>query len=129
MNLSFFVPGQAVPKQSFRKTKTGGFIPKRVTDWQDTVSWKAREAMQRAAVDLADGEPLRVEIEFYLKDCRIVDLDNLSKSVLDGMKGIVFSDDRWVHRLVLTKVEGYKENPHVWVNVSKYTGYQQGDEQ
>lgn len=31
------------------------------------------------------------------------DLDNLAKSILDGMNGIVFGDDKQVHALIVTK--------------------------
>lgn len=97
--LHFFVEGTPVAKQSFRKTKTGGYIDPRVKAWQDTVSWKAKEAV--------DGDPLtgtiEAELKFYLPTKRVVDLDNLSKAVLDGLKNIAFGDDSDVIRLMLTK--------------------------
>lgn len=113
--VSFFVMGQAVPKQSFRKTKNGGYTDPRVKAWQDAVGWKAKETM--GALPVIFDTPLRVELEFHLKDFRVVDLDNLSKSVLDGMKGIVYADDKDVYSLNITKIVPSKK-PHVFISVS-----------
>lgn len=94
----FFVSGNPVPKQSFRKTKTGGYIDPRVKAWQDDVGYKAKEFIK---------EPLKgnvgVTLFFFLASKRVVDLDNLSKGVLDGLKKIAFEDDCQVTELHLHK--------------------------
>ena len=59
---------------------------------------------------------------FYLADNRVVDLDNLSKAVLDGLKGIAFGDDCMVTRLLLTK-EVRKDNPGVLIALSEIEQY------
>ena len=68
----------------------GGYQPQRVTTWEHTVGWQAKEAMR-------EREPITghvaVRLVFVLKDNHVVDLDNLSKAVLDGLKGIAFGDD------------------------------------
>lgn len=101
--VAFFVPGSAVPKQSFRvdaRRRVRGYRSARVTAWQQTVAWHAREAMR--------GDPplsgaVRMRLEFVLPSRRRVDLDNLSKAVLDALNGIVWHDDRQVTRLELSK--------------------------
>lgn len=111
--VTFFVSGDPVPKQSFRKTKNGGYIPVRVKAWADTVSWKARETIKTPIT----GQ-VHVKLFFYLKNNRVVDLDNLSKNVLDGLKNIAFGDDSEVTKLVLTKAIR-KDDPGVMIVISE----------
>ena len=115
--ITFFVSGQPVPKQSFRKTTTGGYTDPKVTAWQDTVGYKAKEIIKAPL----KGK-VRVKMFFYLADNRVVDLDNLSKAVLDGLKGIAFGDDCMVTRLLLTK-EVRKDNPGVLIALSEIEQY------
>lgn len=109
--ISFFVSGNPVPKQSFRKSKTGGYTDPRVKAWEQAVGYVAKEFV----TEQFDGY-VSVSLEFFLKDKRVVDLDNLSKAVLDGLKKIAFEDDSLVTGLVLSK-EINKDNPGVWVRV------------
>lgn len=90
--------GNPISKQSFRKTKTGGYADPRVKAWQEAVGYVARKFIE---------EPLKgnvgVKLFFFLETKRVVDLDNLSKGVLDGLKKIAFEDDRQVTELYLHK--------------------------
>jgi crossover junction endodeoxyribonuclease RusA len=112
--IDFFVPGKAIPKQSFRYDGKGhGHTDPKVKAWQETVKMLVREAVQ--------GEPwltgdVEVALSFALPDKRRKDLDNLSKAVLDGMNGIAFADDKQVTRLVLEKHVD-PDNPGVHVQV------------
>lgn len=58
--------------------------PKRPKDWQ-----KREKKLGDAWVD----------------SVRCLDLDNVLKSLLDSLKDIAFEDDKWVHRLIVTKGE------------------------
>ena len=94
--------GNPLPKQSFKVGRGGkGYTPQRIKDWQTMVSMRAKEAMAGAE---PIHERLAVTIEFRRADNRRVDIDNLSKAVLDGMNGIVFDDDRQVTQLYLNKL-------------------------
>ncbi len=107
------VEGEPRPKQSFRALKRGGgYTPPRVKEWQEAVGWRAREAMiGREPI----AGPVSVRCVFVLSNGRTVDLDNLSKAVLDAIKGAVFADDAQVVNLHLVKRVG--ENPGVLVQV------------
>jgi len=102
--ITFRVDGNPLPKQSFRVTKTRGkvygYTDKRVEAWQDTVGWMARDAMRGESPMEGD---LEVVIEFTRENRKRVDLDNLSKAVLDAMNGIVYRDDQQIVRLRLEK--------------------------
>lgn len=101
MQIEFFVPGEPTPKQSFRAGgKNGGYADPRVKAWQDTVGWQAKES--NPGFSLLDVT-LHVDLDFFLGNKRRVDLDNLSKGVLDGLKGVLFVDDSQVVELHLRK--------------------------
>ncbi len=110
----FIIEGTPVPKQSFRYKKSGSYIHPRIKAWQDIVGWKAREAMQ-GKIRL-DG-PVAVRLVFTLNHRRKVDLDNLSKAVLDAMNGIVYEDDNQVVNLHIVKHVIPKAQPGVYIEV------------
>ena len=97
--ISFWVSGNPVPKQSYRHSKKGNWQPKRVTDWEETVGWAAKQAYR--------GEPTDkrycVRLTFWRKGKRKVDVGNLTKPVLDAMQGIIYIDDEQVDRLIINR--------------------------
>ncbi len=123
---SFTVPGVPVPKARARVTMRGGFAraytPKKTADYESVVASFARTA----ARSLITG-PVSLEIEFRLpipmswskkRKAAVLrgeefpvskpDLDNLVKSVKDGMNGIVWKDDSQV--VVMKVIKVYSEN-------------------
>ena len=105
MTLTFRVHGKPVPKQSFRYTKGGGYRGPRVTAWQEEVKTEAIFSSLEARFErLPKNTPARVELEFHLPDHRRVDVDNLSKAVLDALNGIAWDDDTQVTDLHVLKV-------------------------
>lgn len=111
-SIQFFVPGNPIPKQSFRYRKGGGYQPKRVREWEATVSGYALASEYEY---IRDGD-IRVELNFKRKDKRKCDLDNLSKGVLDACNKIIWADDKQITDLRITKKHD-KENPGVLVTV------------
>ncbi len=107
--IQFTVPGNPLPKQSFRYSKKGSYTDPKTKAWHDTVAWKAKEAM--FGKEWLKGD-ISVEIKFVRGNNRRVDLDNLSKNVLDACNGIVWKDDVQIVELVLTK-EYDKDAPRV----------------
>lgn len=61
----FFVPGNAIPKQSFRYSRTGGYTDPRVTAWQSTIGYFA----ELNGVEVRKGKA-KVTLFFLLKDRR-----------------------------------------------------------
>lgn len=112
------IEGEPVPKQSFRYTKNGGgFTDPRMKRWQTLVGYKAKEAMQGREPLSGDAS---VRMIFTLSNRRRVDLDNLSKGTMDGLRGIVFGDDSQVvnlHIVKLLKVSGPESVAGVFVAV------------
>jgi Holliday junction resolvase RusA-like endonuclease len=109
----FMVSGEPVPKQSTRFDGRGrAHTDQRIAVWQACVGWQARETM-RAFPPLTG--PVSVRIVFSLGNARRVDLDNLSKAILDAINGIVIKDDRQVVNLHLMKY--IRKTPGVIVEV------------
>lgn len=103
--IAFFVPGEPRPKQSFRySSKGGGYTEPRIKAWQTTVSCVAKENTNEPLV----GD-LTVHLSFILGNRRRVDLDNLSKGVLDACNGICWKDDMQITRLAIDKIVSKKE--------------------
>lgn len=123
-----------VPKGRPRFSKVGGFVrsytPKKTSDYEATVRQAAQQAMTR--------EPLETPLEAFLyfrlpipksypkkrvqaclsgleRPTKKPDLDNLAKSVLDGLNGVVYLDDSQLVSLHITKV--YDHNPGVDIMV------------
>lgn len=109
----FFVPGNAIPKQSFRYSRTGGYTDPRVTAWQSTIGYFA----ELNGVEVRKGKA-KVTLFFLLKDRRRRDLDNLSKAVLDALNGIAWVDDTQVVDLHIVKAIT-RESPGVWIEIEE----------
>jgi Holliday junction resolvase RusA-like endonuclease len=108
--IEILVHGVPVPKQSFRISGHGGYRDPRVTAWQSTVAmatllWMQNHLLQIKRPLFGSGS-IDLSLDFYLPDRRRVDLDNLSKAVLDALNGYLWADDRQIVRMVLTKVAG-----------------------
>jgi len=101
-----------LPKQSFVKTKKGGYTNPRIKAWQNTVSWEAKIAMN--GKDRLEG-PLEAHLWFVRPNKRKVDVDNLSKAILDAMNEIVYSDDKNVMDAYIHK--RYGKPPGIYVCV------------
>ena len=135
MIASFIVSGAPVPKKRPRVTMRGGFAraytPKVTVAYEALVAEQARHAM--GGIDAYAG-PVELEAHFSLpipkswpkRDQRLAvagmiqpdnkaDIDNLFKSLADGLNGIVFADDSQIVSARITK--RYGEEPGVAVTV------------
>jgi Holliday junction resolvase RusA-like endonuclease len=119
----FDIEGNPVPKgrPRFRRTKTfiTTYTPKKTLDFEDQVKKASQDSM-------GNVEPLETPIAVYLyfrlpipksyskkateaclsgaRHIKRPDLDNLAKSCLDGMNGVIYKDDSQITSLHCTKV-------------------------
>lgn len=126
--VSFNVTGEPVPKARPRVVRRGGrtwsYTPKRVTKWENEV----REEAKKHFTAPFKG-PVALIIGFYLSRPKsrrkdnyapvTPDLDNLEKSILDGLNEVAYEDDK----LVVVKSAAkfyvrYGEKPHVNITVT-----------
>ena len=97
-----------------------------ITNQQSTPQGRTNLAAWRAAVLAAaqavwNQAPLTINlkavvINFYTTNQPSLDLDNMSKPVLDSLEGIVYLDDRQIRQAELTHVP--IEDPFVFAGVS-----------
>ncbi len=141
--IHFFVEGVPRPWQR----PGGGRTRKRFTEpadraWREAVGWEAKEVMRIKSWAPVFG-PFFAAFEFWLPrpptstlqfptGPRDPDLDNLKKSVLDALQGIVYRNDRdyvedigsrkrWVG-VGFTYREGVRRSPGVFVRILPFVG-------
>lgn len=98
--IRFEVSGRPVPKKRPRVTSKGSYTPKETVVYERSIAWAAKAAMgPRAPTE----KQCFVRMAFYGSSG---DIDNLGKSCLDGMNGVVYKDDRQVTRIEASKESG-----------------------
>ncbi len=69
--------------------------------WRERVAQAARERLEK------DGEPtdqdIAVLIIYFYQGETTLDVDNIAKSLLDGLKGVLFRDDQQVSEILIRK--------------------------
>src|SRR5271169_5178232 len=69
--------------------------------WRERVARAARERLQEEG-GLTDQDVSILIIYFYQGETTL-DVDNIAKSLLDGLKGVLFRDDKQVSELLIRK--------------------------
>lgn len=105
MHLEFVVVGVPISNQSPGNT---------LTNWKASVEAEARRNW--TAVPL-ERLLKAIIINMYSGDAPTLDLDNMSKPILDVMQRLVYEDDRQVRQVELAHIHIYA--PHEIVGVSK----------
>lgn len=100
---SVHIHGKAVPKGRPRFTRSGHvYTPKTTKDWEA----KVKAAWVEKYPDVKLTLPLQCWI--YVTGAHVAkkDVDNLAKSILDGLNGVAFNDDSQVYELHVSKIPG-----------------------
>src|SRR5438270_10609319 len=69
--------------------------------WRERVSRAARERLEKAAEPT--DQDLAILIIYFYQGETTLDVDNIAKSLLDGLKGVLFRDDQQVSEIVIRK--------------------------
>jgi Endodeoxyribonuclease RusA len=78
-------------------------IRDRADDGANGVSRTARERLQEEGRPGPTDQDLAVLIIYFYQGETTLDVDNIAKSLLDGLKGVVFRDDQQVSELRVRK--------------------------
>ena len=115
MEVSFFLPGDIVAKARPRGGANGAFYtPGNTRDYEDYVQVAGYKAMNGRKL-MAGALECKLDFVYRLpksvkKDARYKitkpDLDNLQKSVLDGLNNICYEDDRQIVKIDCQKIYG-----------------------
>ena len=115
------VPGNPRPKGRPRVVNGHAYTPKATAEYERYLrDWVALHWEWKPLT-----EPLSVQMYFYRDTRRRVDLDNLVKSVLDAMQGVVFVDDYQIVRIYAEKRYD-ADLPRVEVTMNGVGGWKQG---
>ena len=109
--ITFSIPGKPQPKQRPRVTSRGAYTPQATVDYERLVGWQCRSVYKGKPLTQAVKMTVRV---FFKLPKRTVkekgdwhtsrpDLDNIVKSIKDGLNGIAYEDDSQIVYLVATK--------------------------
>lgn len=100
MTTNFVVFGQPIPKARPRMAQSGHvFTPKRTLDYERRVMLCARQAGLRRPCAGA----VSVTLHLFVANRRRADIDNIAKSILDGLNGIAYADDSQVADLRVSR--------------------------
>ena len=102
--ISFVIPGNPIPTGRPRVTARGTFLPKASREYQRAVAAHAKRAMALRRDEFPLAGPVAVRVAFVRGNRRACDLDNLGKSILDGLtQAGAWGDDAQVVELHVTK--------------------------
>ena len=137
--LTFVLPGVPVPKGRPRMTKRGHvFTPKKTVTYEQSIAVAAQAAKSKLGGGLLFDGPVFINIHCHFKmpkswprkrkdqmlyepHTQLPDLDNLAKSILDGLNRTfnIWNDDKQVAALTATK--HWAESDSVLVTLQKLT--------
>lgn len=95
MIYTFIVPGRPVPAvRMTQRSKWKNEAAQRYLEYKQTVGWAAKNKVKNPTEN-----QVAVTVNFYFNKGLPGDIDNLSKSILDGCNKIAWKDDRQVVEL------------------------------
>lgn len=124
--IMFTVDGPAVPKQRPRISGRTAYTPKKTRDYEERVRNAFRSSYPVTEPVYPAGIPVRATIQVIqqipkswsntktikaergeiVPTSRNGDLDNIAKSILDALNGVVYDDDCQVTLLIISKKYG-----------------------
>lgn len=141
--IKFTVDGTAVPKQRPRISGRQAYTPKKTRDYEERVREAFRSSYHGFMIPVFGRD---VPVAAYIEVIQAVpkswpktkhrkavsgeiaptsrngDLDNIAKSILDALNGLVYEDDCQVTELTISK--RYGEDPYADVMFKGLSGYE-----
>lgn len=107
--IKIVVPGRPVPKARPRLGKRGNvYTPTRTKEYEQLVGWCAKQHIQ----ETIDGD-IALHIKVYVKNNIFPDIDNIAKSIMDGLNGVAYKDDKQVSCLTVQRIKGNEEKVEI----------------
>lgn len=113
MMVTFVVQGPPVPKGRPRVTRNGTFTPQDTLDYEQKVGWSYRA--QAGGPPGVDGES-RFGLMMNINGS-LADVDNVVKSVMDGLQRVVYENDSQVDQLTVNRVRAARGDRGVTVTI------------
>ena len=113
------IGGEPLPKERPRAAQGRAFTPKRTRDAEKRVLDAFRAAYPD--VDPLTGR-LLVDVKFFRRTRRGVDLDNLAKLCLDALNGVAYRDDEQIEKAIAERFYGAGDQARTEVRIyEKYS--------
>jgi crossover junction endodeoxyribonuclease RusA len=100
------VAGQPVAWQRAGSKGSHRYTPPRLRDHERLIADHVALTWRRPPLRC----PVRLTLYFFMHGRTSADVDNLAKTVLDALNGVLYEDDRQVERLVVNRVQGFTRN-------------------
>ena len=132
-----------MPKQSFRVSKYGGYQPKRVTDFKKLAHLITSNAAKKQGWKKADG-PLLLKMVFRFRcpssarkaekaktrwRIKRPDLDNLEKSIIDGIASCMGDDAQICFKITMKLIAKEGDEEGTSVTLKRLGDYNEGYEE
>lgn len=118
------VPGRPVPKArprlGIRGRRSYIYTPESTVEYERTVALFSRQQYSKPVQG-----PVAVTVRIYMGRRGRGDIDNYLKSILDGLNGVVYQDDKQVVRLDACFVACSKGEERVEIEVEQMVSAQQ----
>ena len=102
--INFFIPGKPVGKERPRFGKNGGiYTPEKTKNYEVTIAQLSLVARNAIGIFKPWENLVLVEMEIFCESKQSADIDNIIKSILDGMNKIIYHDDSQVAALDVSK--------------------------
>lgn len=107
--IKIVIPGRPVPKGRPRFNRHTGavYTPKKTIEYENLVWFTAKDVIK---------EPLKGSVEVEIKiftTSKNMDIDNIAKSILDGLNGAAYKDDRQVKKLTIEMFDSEDEKAEI----------------
>lgn len=100
----FSVEGEPVAKERPRLGKHGNtYTPDKTTTHEQKIGWAFRQKARGHKPSATSAIALHMTFIWTKVD---KDIDNMVKTVMDGLNGVAYKDDKQVIRLQAAKIEG-----------------------
>ena len=130
MIFEFTVEGVPIAKGRPRVCRYGTFTPQRTKDYESLVEWSWNTKYGNLK---PSDKPIKAYIKFFMPIPKSIskkkavetvgkpnikrpDIDNLIKSILDGLNGLAFNDDNQVYAITAERVYGEEPKTVVWLS-------------
>lgn len=120
---SWAVEAEPYPAQRPRVTRHGTYTPKPTIDAERLVAWSFRQAYP-GHIKADPHHEWDLHVNFYRGTRYRYDLDNLAKTIMDGLNGVLWTDDFQVttlHLFTFTVPRG--QGRSIIVATKKVVGY------
>lgn len=95
-----------------KKSRMGGWKTKHLESAQELIAWKAKEAMR--GLKIIEG-CFSTKLEIALKGKKHGDPDNMEKTIMDALEGIVFKNDKYGCQMI--REYYYSDKPFINISI------------